>query len=64
MELMDMNYETYLDGWCEKMDFWDSWFHDKPDHTQMLGILSGLQFIHSLDQVHRDLKPANGMHIS
>ena len=60
MELMDINYETYLDQWCEEVDFWQDWFHEITTDVNITDILSGLQFIH---EVHRDLKPANGTHL-
>lgn len=60
---MDINYETYLDQWCSHVDFWEDWFHEITTDINIIDILSGLQFIHNLNQVHRDLKPANGIHL-
>jgi serine/threonine protein kinase len=68
MELCFDNYETWLNQRLPK---------EKPGLTsgnksgigkevglhlsEVMDILSGLQFIHGMNEIHRDLKPANGI---
>lgn len=64
MELCNNNFEQHLDE-CHRRQYtiWDWWFYNKKGIFSMeleLDILSGLVFIHSMNEVHRDLKPANG----
>ena len=60
MELMDMNYATFLDKYCDEVDFWDDWFRNEPAVFGPIEMMKGLVFIHGMDEIHRDLKPANG----
>ena len=66
MELCLDNYETYLNqrlpkekpGLGHKSGVWRELGWLLPE---VMGIFSGLHFIHGMNEIHRDLKPANGI---
>ena len=63
MELCGPNLEEYLNG-CRREEYtiWDWWFNPGFGYFSMDGqvdMVSGLVFIHSMNEIHRDLKPAN-----
>ena len=68
MELCRYNFEHHLNT-CHKSKetIQDWWFYRETGLFSMeleLDIMSGLLFIHGMNEIHRDLKPANGKYSS
>jgi len=63
MELCSHNFEEHLNRCRQENTIWDWWFFRGKGLFSMeleVDMLSGLVFIHAMNEIHRDLKPANG----